>query len=257
LERYQNKWNPGKLVIRVGPKKGHSQNFLSLACDPEVRADYYAFCDQDDVWLPEKLCRAIANINSDESNIPALYCGRTQYVSEYLKYCGTSPLFVFPPGFRNALVQSIAGGNTMVFNDAAKKLIQEVGIVIVPAHDWWVYQLISAVEGSIFYDPVPYVLYRQHTAALVGGNNSATAKMYRLWFLLQGRLQKWNTQNVMALKKIVGIMPKNNQQIFMIFELLRSAGLVDRIRLMQIGGFYRQSRAGTFSLYFAVILNKV
>jgi hypothetical protein len=186
-----------------------------------------------------------------------LYCGRTLYVSESLKPCGISPLFVFPPSFRNALVQSIAGGNTMVFNATAKKLIQDAGAAKVHSHDWWVYQLITAVEGNVLYDAVPYVLYRQHDDALVGGNNTVTAKMYRLWYLLQGRLKKWNDQNTVALRQIIGLMPKNNQQVFELFELLRSAGLVDRIRLMQIGGFYRQSRAGTLSLYFALILNKV
>jgi hypothetical protein len=145
----------------------------------------------------------------------------------------------------------------MVLNHAAKKLIQEVGIAKVPAHDWWAYQLISAVDGIVFYDPVPQVMYRQHKGALVGGNNSFAAKIYRLWFLWQGRLRDWNADNVLALKQATGLMPRSNQFVFSIFESLRSAGLVDRIRLMQIGGFYRQSRAGTFSLYLAVILNKV
>lgn len=62
LQQYQAKWPSGKLTIRGGPQKGFSQNFLSLACDPEIKANYYAFCDQDDVWLPEKLEIAVGNI---------------------------------------------------------------------------------------------------------------------------------------------------------------------------------------------------
>ena len=54
LRQYQAKWSPRKLTIRSGPQKGFCQNFLSLTADPEIRADYYAFCDQDDVWLPNK-----------------------------------------------------------------------------------------------------------------------------------------------------------------------------------------------------------
>jgi glycosyltransferase involved in cell wall biosynthesis len=187
LHRYRAKWPQGKLVIKNGPQKGFCHNFLSLACDPEVKADFYAFCDQDDVWLPEKLDVAINTISKNQSiSTPFLYCGRTTYVTEELDSCGLSPLFVFPPSFRNALVQSIAGGNTMVFNQAAKTLIEKAGIQNVPSHDWWAYQLISGAEGDIYYDPTPHLLYRQHEGALIGGNRSFSAKIERVWMLLQG-----------------------------------------------------------------------
>jgi glycosyltransferase involved in cell wall biosynthesis len=258
LRQYQAKWPSGKLTIRSGPQNGFCQNFLSLACDPNIRADYYAFCDQDDVWLPEKLTVALENISSNQqAEVPCLYCGRTKYVTETLKPCGMSPLFVFPPSFRNALVQSIAGGNTMVFNQAAKLLLEKVGPVDVPSHDWWMYQLISGVEAEVFYDPKPYVLYRQHEFALVGGNNSFPAKMERVWMLLQGRFQRWNAQNIEALKQVNHLFVKNHQEILSMFEALRGAHLKDRFRLMEICGLYRQTRRGTFSLYLAALIKKI
>jgi hypothetical protein len=74
------------------------------------------------VWLPEKLSVAIEHI-ARESFPGQLYAygGRTTYTDENLKPIGLSPLFVFPITFRNALIHSIAGGNTMVFNQASKK----------------------------------------------------------------------------------------------------------------------------------------
>lgn len=258
LQQYQSKWASGKLTIRSGPKKGFCQNFLSLACDPEIKADYYAFCDQDDVWLPAKLEVALSNIIANQSiDVPYLYCGRTKYVTESLKPCGMSPLFVFPPSFRNALVQSIAGGNTMVFNLAAKNLIEKVGVVDAPSHDWWLYQLISGVEGNVSYDANPYVLYRQHEFALVGGNNSFPAKMERVWMLLQGRFQKWNSQNIVLLKLANHLLAKNHQEILKMFEVMRSAKLKDRFRLIEVCGLYRQTRRGTFSLFLAALINKI
>jgi glycosyltransferase involved in cell wall biosynthesis len=258
LQQYQAKWPFGKLTIRSGHQKGFCQNFLSLACDSEIRADYYAFCDQDDVWLPAKLEVALTNIIANQSDdVPYLYCGRTKYVTKNLKPCGMSPLFVFPPSFRNALVQSIAGGNTMVFNTAAKNLIEKVGMVDIPSHDWWLYQLISGVEGSVFYDREPQLLYRQHEFALVGGNNSFPAKMERVWMLFQGRFQTWNTLNINALKQANHLLVKNHQEIFELFKLLRGARLKDRFRLMGVCGLYRQSRRGTISLYLAALIKKI
>lgn len=258
LRQYQARWPAGKLTIRGGPQKGFCQNFLSLACDPQIKADYYAFCDQDDVWLPNKLEVALDKIVANESpESPYLYCGRTKYVNESLKPCGMSPLFIFPPSFRNALVQSIAGGNTMVFNLAAKRLIEKVGVVDVPSHDWWLYQLVTGVEGEVFYDRETHLLYRQHEFALVGGNNSFSAKIERVWMLLQGRFQRWNTQNVAVLKKINHLLAKNHQDILGLFEILRGAKLRDRFRLMEICGLYRQTKRGTFSLFLAILIKKI
>lgn len=258
LRQYQAKWPAGKLIIRSGPQNGFCKNFLSLACDTAIKANYYAFCDQDDVWLPPKLESALRNIIANQSaDVPYLYCGRTKYVNENLKPCGMSPLFVFPPSFRNALVQSIAGGNTMVFNHAAKKLAQKVGIVDVPSHDWWLYQLITGVGGDVFYDRLPYILYRQHEFALVGGNNSFQAKMVRVRMLLQGRFQKWNTQNIAVLRRVNHLLTKNNQDILRAYEILRGARLKDRFRLIGVCGLYRQTVAGTFSLLIAALIKKI
>jgi glycosyltransferase involved in cell wall biosynthesis len=258
LLKYQAKWPQGRMIIRNGPQKGFCHNFLSLACDSEIKADYYAFCDQDDVWLPEKLTVALQTIAANQNiYVPFIYCGRTTYVTEQLKPCGISPLFVFPPSFRNALVQSIAGGNTMVFNLAAKLLIEKAGPLNVPSHDWWVYQLISGAEGDVFYDPVPYLLYRQHDGALVGGNNSFSAKMERVKMLSQGRFQDWNTQNVVALKEVKHLLVKNHQEILKLFDALRGAKLKDRFRLVGICGLYRQTRRGTFSLFLAALFKRI
>lgn len=45
LKAYQAKWPDGKLMIKEGPKSGFCANFQSIACDPGIKADYYAFCD--------------------------------------------------------------------------------------------------------------------------------------------------------------------------------------------------------------------
>jgi glycosyltransferase involved in cell wall biosynthesis len=258
LWQYQARWSSGRLTIRSGPQKGFCQNFLSLACDPEIKADYYAFCDQDDVWLPAKLEVALANIIANQSvDVPYLYCGRTKYVTENLKPCGISPLFVFPPSFRNALVQSIAGGNTMVFNQPAKNLIEKVGVVNVPSHDWWVYQLTSGADGTVYYEQESYILYRQHSQSQVGQNQDFFAKLKRLSMLLHGRFKRWNDLNLRALSVAKHELSKHNAEILFFFLLLRDASLKDRFRLMEICGLYRQTWGGSISLMFAAIIKKL
>jgi glycosyltransferase involved in cell wall biosynthesis len=258
LRSFQERWPEGKMIIRKGPEQGFCKNFLSMACDKSIVADYYAFCDQDDVWLPTKLTVAIENIHKNQKDSVAyVYCGRTIYVDEMLKKIGDSPLFSLPRTFKNALIQSIAGGNTMVFNQKTKHLLQQAGVVDHPSHDWWVYQLITGVSGDVFYDPVPQVLYRQHKNALVGGNSSFGAKFDRIASLLKGQFRAWNSQSMVALNSISALLSKENIETLKLFAQMRDAHLRDRVRLLKVCGIYRQTRRGTISLIIANIMNKI
>ncbi len=55
LECYRREWGDERISWVRGPGKGFVANFLGLACDPRIEADYFAFCDQDDLWDPDKL----------------------------------------------------------------------------------------------------------------------------------------------------------------------------------------------------------
>lgn len=263
LKDYQAKWPPGKMIISAGPQQGFCTNFLSLACDPSMRADFYAFCDQDDTWLTNKLAVAINHIrsnqsrNASEKRVPYLYCGRTTYVNEKNQPIGMSPLFVFPPSFRNALVQSIAGGNTMVFNHEAKEILERTGVQSLPSHDWWLYLLITGIGGYVFYDQNPYVLYRQHDDSVVGENRSMLSKFHRAYTLLRGRFRDWNTKHIKVLCQAKSELTPDHQEILRLFKLLREAKLVDRIRLMEVCGLYRQTWRGTMSLIIASLFKKI
>jgi len=259
LLEYQANWQQGRIIIRNGPQKGFCHNFLSLACDSQIRADYYAFCDQDDVWLPTKLAVALDNINKNQKNDEAyVYCGRTSYVDENLRKVGISPLFSYPKNFRNALIQSVAGGNTMVFNQKVKAYLEKAGLVDHPTHDWWVYQLVTGVGGVVFYDPNPQVLYRQHQDALVGGNSSFLAGLQRVWRLFfEGQLKKWGDMNIVALFSIKPMLTQSSQETLELYDKMRNSHLGDRLRLIEVAGLYRQTWPGTISLILASMMKKI
>ncbi len=155
-----------RLRIFQGLKNGFCQNFLSLICDSSIKAD---LSDQDDIWHEDKLSRAVKVLSDISYETPALYCSRTKLVNERNIEIGLSPLFRCTPEFRNALVQNIGSGNTMVFNHAARRLMLEVGSGINPVvHDWFLYMVISGCGGVVIYDLGPSLRYRQHAANLIG-----------------------------------------------------------------------------------------
>ena len=255
---FQDKWGNDRLEIRAGPQQGFCTNFLSLACDPTIQANFYAFSDQDDVWMVDKLARALAYFDTvNNEDLPRVYGSRTQLVDQHLTPFGYSPLFALPRSFRNALVQSIAGGNTMVFNQRAKMVLEKTGLQQVVSHDWWLYQLIKGVGGVVFYDPQPSLLYRQHDSALVGHNSSLKAKLDRIIYVLNGRLKAWNTLNYKALFAVRHVLTIDNQVILEGVIRLREARFKDRIRLLGVCGLYRQTWQGTLSLWLAAFINKI
>ena len=257
-KEFQKKWGSDRLEIREGPKQGFCKNFLSLACDPSIKANFYAFADQDDVWMVDKLSTAIAYFKAEtNTDLPGVYCGRTQIVDEHLKVLGRSPLFSLPLSFRNALVQSIAGGNTMVFNQGAKELLEKAGLLSVVSHDWWVYQLITGAAGVVYYDPVPTVLYRQHDGCLVGSNSSFKSRADRMYNAFKGQFKNWNAINCDALLIVQHLLIKENKDILVIFNKLRSASFKDRLRLLEVAGLYRQTWRGTLSLWFANLIDRI
>lgn len=258
IDRHTKDWEDGQIEVRQGPKQGFCQNFLSMACDSGIEADYYAFADQDDVWLPEKLEAAVTHIEETARHVePYLYCGRTSLVRDNLKVYGQSPLFVYPRTFRNALIQSIAGGNTMVFNKAAKELIEKAGPVPAVSHDWWLYQLITGAGGRVHYDENSYILYRQHEDALIGGNNSIKDRLERVTMVFRGQFRAWSDQNIEALNQARHCLNQNAKEILDLFVRLRDAKFSHRFRMLEVCGLYRQTWRGTISLLLAAALKKI
>ena len=255
LERHRARLGEDRLLLRVGPGRGPVANFLSLACDAAIAADYYAFCDQDDVWEPDKLARAIAWLAQVPPSEPALYCARTRTVDADNRALGLSPLFGRPPAFANALVQNIGGGNTMVFNHAACALLRLAGSQVnVVSHDWWAYLLVSGCGGRVHYDAWPALRYRQHAGSLVGPRNGWRARLRRAF---KGRFRSWTDRHLVALQTMrAHLTPASRQQLDE-FAAARGAGLWERLAGMRRSGVYRQTLAGSLWLWGAALLNRI
>jgi glycosyltransferase involved in cell wall biosynthesis len=258
LLEFQKKYGTGKVIIREGPKQGFVANFLSLACDPEVEAPYFAFSDQDDVWERSKLSRALHFLRRMSSATPTVYCSRTRLIDEAGRAIGFSPLFKKTPSFRNALVQSIAGGNTMVFNAKTRDLLICGGAdVIVPAHDWWLYLSTSAVGGKVLYDCFPTVCYRVHPLNLIGSNHTLYSRVQRFHMVRNNRFKKWSDLNIHALERIHHLVIDENLKTLARFRRAREQKLFWRGFGIWHSGVYRQTFLGNLGLVLATLVGKV
>ncbi|WP_270619461.1 glycosyltransferase family 2 protein [Paenibacillus macerans] len=167
--------NRGKIELIYGENIGVPASFFNLIEHSTDMYDYYAFCDQDDVWDNKKLFHAVDMLRMQAENIPLMYCSSTTMVDPNLNFLKVWPE---PPKKRltifNSLIENIAVGCTIVLNREAMMLIKSSmprTLKNVIMHDWWGYLCTSAF-GKVIFDSKPSILYRQHSLNVVGGQKA-------------------------------------------------------------------------------------
>lgn len=257
VDDFAARFPSGRVALVDGPRQGATPNFLSLlALAPEDAA--LAFSDQDDLWLPDKLSRALAVVRGAA---PAHYAARTIITDQELRPLTGSRLFARPFGLRNALVQALMAGNTSVFNPAAARLLKEGAAAAeaarVPAHDWWAYQLMAASGARLFHDPRPALLYRQHPKSEVGRNDTLGALALRARRLAQGEFGDWMAANLDALARAEHLLTKDGRDLLCAVRPLTGLPGAEAVRLILKTGLYRQTRAGTAALLAAAAAGRL
>ncbi|MCY9528593.1 Glycosyl transferase family 2 [Paenibacillus sp. cl6col] len=219
-------------------------------------SEYVCFCDQDDVWMAEKLERAIYLLNERAGQIPMMYVCPTQMVTETM-----APLNIWPPtpqrgvSFLNALVENIAVGATTVLNCLAVNILQQnlPNTKRIVMHDWWAYLVVSAY-GQVIYDDKPYIYYRQHQNNVIGGQQGFYDKWVKKWrSYKKHRTQKILWNQAKEFERCWGDdLPLEFQSELEEF-LLTNRGIVRRASYALNTRLYRQSRLDNFVFRFMMI----
>ncbi len=177
LEEFARTAGQGRVVQIQGTdaRLRPTASFLTLlaaVAEQLAEGDMVAFADQDDVWLPEKLARGVDALRGIANEVPAIYCARQILVDEALRRIGISGPLRRPAGFPAALTQNVTTGCTVLLNQRAVALVAGSTPPGASLHDWWCYLVVTAAGGALLHDDEPTVLYRQHTANMVGAPRS-------------------------------------------------------------------------------------
>lgn len=184
LDEYQSK---GLLKWYGGTNLGTTRSFLHLIQNAG-EADYYAFADQDDVWLPGKIEAGVAWLEQVGDIHPKLYFCKKKIVDARLCPLPVEDVYVrsVKPGV--ALLDGVASGCTMVLDFATKKLLEKLNRSNYSyLHDVLVYRLVS-LTGEVFYDDRPFILYRQHNNNVVGCEKKGVRRWIQRFALLPKRI---------------------------------------------------------------------
>lgn len=144
-----------------------SFNLLCRYALQNEKVEYYAFCDQDDVWHTDKLRIAVNKLQEFNNNKPNLYFSNLKMVDENLNYL--RDFYTQDEVFTDrskTLVQIFTYGCTCVFNRKALEYYCRPDTQLT-FHDNWLYCICSYL-GNVYYDSIGHIEYRQHGCNLSG-----------------------------------------------------------------------------------------
>lgn len=242
--------HPGRVArLSGGGRLGAGASFMRLLADaPE--AEFYAFMDQDDVWLPGKLARAIAALTDID-----LVCTRLRLVAPDLTEIGLSPVPSTPPNFSTLLAHNVAAGCTMVMTASARSWALAAPMPEGGLHDWWCALAVTGCGGRMSFDPEPSLLYRQHAGNLVGGGVGRLDRMRRML----GRGATGFYAPLMTLLVTLPALPltADARRVLATLEGLRAASPYRRLMALRQAGLAHHARLGNALLHAWVLLKRM
>lgn len=155
-----------------GDNLGCTASFLTALRLAGDSYDYYAFSDQDDVWHPDKMERAVSALERRDGSLPLLYCSNYNFCDGNLAFQSKSDLAPREITFPDTLYENVCSGNTMVFNACLRELALKVEVDAAYCHDWWL-ALVATAMGDIFFDQESSLEYRR-----TGDNVSPTGESF-------------------------------------------------------------------------------
>jgi glycosyltransferase involved in cell wall biosynthesis len=183
IKNYISKY-PDKIQLIVD-SKGHlglARNFAALL--ELAQSEYIMFCDQDDVWLPDKIqltLNAMKTAERSDPGLPLLVHTDLRVVNEDLILIADSLwhlLGVASPAcdsLKNIIVRNPVTGCTMMINSKAGNISLPIPPQ-APIHDWWIAMNVAKL-GKIIRIPSPTILYRQHGGNVISAGRKKTSRL--------------------------------------------------------------------------------
>ena len=257
LNEYQKE---GRLTWYTGENLRPAKSFWNLV-ENAPESEYYAFCDQDDVWFADKLSRAVRRIEAEKSNeTPLLFCSSVNVTDQSLNpvrtMCGD---YRAKHDFAYALLYSIAPGCTFVFNHAARQellryhICEKTEII----HDWLAHKII-ALKGRILYDAQPTMFYRQHGNNVIGSQPTGLAGVWKKAKRFMKSKECIRSRVARSLIEVYGEDLAKDSQAFSLLNIVgnyRNNRHLKKTFLREKA--FRNGTSGDIFLFFLIMMEKI
>ncbi|MBP1568048.1 MAG: glycosyltransferase family 2 protein [Oscillospiraceae bacterium] len=250
-------------LIENASNKGFCRNFLEglMYTARSMPADYYAFCDQDDVWLENRLTVCMKRMKELEhqysEDVPLLLFTDAVLTDGDLDSLGTT---FFKAGRRNTrnmsfgrlLMENRCPGCTSFMNAALVEMLRGFDVRI-RYHDWWV-TLIAAAFGHVDCIDIPTILYRQHGSNEVGQSDFGSYVKSRSHNAVDTRKRLRQTiAQASAFYRFFGRrLSQENKRILREFIAIGTAKGFEKRRLILKNGFYKSGILRNLGLFYYI-----
>lgn len=190
--------------------------------------DYYAFCDQDDVWNCDKIEKGVLALNRENESLPLLYYTAVDYYDENLNFVRHSRFAsrvknVDTLNFQNFLLGGEPLGMTYIFNNKVRDCIIELYNEGYKSFKDGFIKILCASAGKVIYDVNPSAKYRRHSDATTGIDNPSNMilRYYRAatkLFTDQEDLDEWRLVLRVISSKYGENIHEENRELFELFK---------------------------------------
>ena len=253
---------PDKISRIDAPATGSSKANFSLLlsrCD----SDYIMFCDQDDVWFPQKIEKSFKIIKQAEEDYgketPILVHSDLTVTDKNMHTIAHSffeyqKLNANHSKLSNLLVQNCITGCTCIINHALKEKSGEIPKECA-MHDWWL-GLVAVMFGKIIFIDEPLIYYRQH------GDNSVGAKNANSLSYVSNKLKRLNqvkadylatyVQARILRQRFIKEADGQSQRILNAYCNMSELGKIKKIKLMNKYDFKKNTKLRILGQYIIV-----
>jgi glycosyltransferase involved in cell wall biosynthesis len=233
LKEYQDRGLIKEILYtkNVGP----SLAFVNLLRH-STQYDFVALCDQDDIWDADKIKESISHLGTE---VPEIAVSERRHIDFQGEGVGSSPKILKALTLKNALIENVAYGNTIVLNSKARNYVIRVFPIGVDL-DHWVYIVISAI-GRVNHIARPLISYRLH-----GSNYVGTSRVKAILSFQKNTRKIRHSANEL-LSNYADDLPLDATETVQNYLRIWSAkSLFSKIDAIRHSGLYRQNNRETF-----------
>ena len=154
-----------KITFIAEENIGFSASFFRLLSWAD-KGDYWAFCDQDDIWYPDKLAKAVTWMEQKDAGIPLLYHSAFELGNTDLSKITSYRPGKFDYRFYNSITSNLFFGFAVTINRTLYEMLIQANPEVIKYHDWFA-AMITAAFGKYHLSEQVEAIHRQH------GNNAS------------------------------------------------------------------------------------
>jgi len=261
LEEYKSKY--GRMDIIKGQNVGAGPSFLELikiAMSDYSTYEYYAFCDQDDVWFAHKIESGVRALEGSNKKLKMYFSGSVNTDAELNPINPSHVRLV--NSFGANLVANHIIGCSMMFN---KALLEEINKINtrpfkipngnIPIHDAWAAIVAYGLGAEVIQSNASMMYYRQHGNNTIGaGHGFLSIQWHRITRYLKTATHGKANKCIIALQ-VLDDIPERNKQFLELVACYRS-NLWRKIQLMTDRRMYEYSLVDNIGTFLTLLFNK-